>query len=79
MALPKKKPAVDIAMVFGGGPKKQSASSEDLSDARSLLQDASPDVFTDEVLDALHEYIKDCAAEGSGGSDEEEAPPGEEY
>lgn len=77
MALPKKKPAVDIAMVFGA-PKKKSGGSEDLSDSRQLLQDANPDVFTDDVLDALHEYVKACSM-GGGEETEEEAPKSEEY
>lgn len=60
MALPKKKPEADIALVFGGAPKKKPGDSGGDDGARSLLQAANPDVFTDDVLDALHEYVKDC-------------------
>lgn len=69
MALPAKKPAIDVMAVFGGAPKKKPGES-DGGGARSLLQAAAPDVFTDDVLDALHEYVKDCMAPTEPDSDE---------
>ena len=74
MALPKEKPKADIALVFGGAPKKKPGMGG--GDGRRpgrLLQAANPDVFTDEVLDALHEYVKDCMDQGEPDADDSDS------
>ena len=57
-----KKPAMDIAMVFGGKPKGSTDVGDDSDDgdgdARSLFMEATG--WDDDKTDALHEYIVSC-------------------
>jgi hypothetical protein len=58
----RKKPEADIALVFGGAPKKKPGMMDggDLEGARDLLKQASG--WDDDVLDALHEYVMACSS-----------------